>query len=118
MWDAVRVITGRRQELPAVEGVTAESLNQHYVKISTDAHYQQPKYKTAVTQSFDECRYMSDWNMFRILDSLPHTATGLDNLPSWFYDLAHLYSATLWSDFLTYQLRRYAVEECCNMSSP
>jgi len=71
MWDAVRVITGRRQELPAVEGVTAESLNQHYVKISTDAHYQQPKYKTAVTQSFDECRYMSDWNMFRILDSLP-----------------------------------------------
>ena len=33
------------------------------------AHYQQPKYKTTVTQSLDECRYMSDWNMFRILDS-------------------------------------------------
>jgi len=26
MWDAVRVMTGRRQELPAVDGVTAESL--------------------------------------------------------------------------------------------
>ena len=32
MWDAVRVMTGCRQELPAVEGVTADSLNQHYVK--------------------------------------------------------------------------------------
>ena len=66
MWDAVRKITGRRQDVPVVERVTAESLNQHYVKISTDAHYQQPSYKATATQSYDECQYMSEWNMFRI----------------------------------------------------
>jgi len=54
---------------------------------STDAHYQQPIYKATATQSYDECQYMSEWNMFRILDSLHHTATGLDNLPAWFLRL-------------------------------
>ena len=36
MWAAVRKITGRKQNAPTVDGVTAESLNVHYAAISTD----------------------------------------------------------------------------------
>jgi len=30
MWAAVRQLTGRQQDTPQVDGVTAESLNEHY----------------------------------------------------------------------------------------
>ena len=49
MWAAVRQLTGRRQEAGVVAGITAESLNEHYAAISTDANYMPPllKYSTA-----------------------------------------------------------------------
>ena len=36
MWKAVRQLTGRRQDVGVVDGITAESLNCHYADISTD----------------------------------------------------------------------------------
>ena len=50
MWAAVRQLTGRRQEARVVAGITAESLNEHYAAISTDANYMPPllKHSTAV----------------------------------------------------------------------
>ena len=36
MWTAVRQLTGRQQQQPVVDGVTAESLNDHYAAIFTD----------------------------------------------------------------------------------
>jgi hypothetical protein len=42
MWAAVRKLTGRHQEPAVVEGVTAESLNDHYAAISTDHNYAPP----------------------------------------------------------------------------
>jgi len=38
-------LTGRRQETAVVDGVSAESLNAHYARISTDANYQAPLLK-------------------------------------------------------------------------
>jgi len=66
----------------------------------TDVHYQQPSYMATATQSYDECQYMSEWNMFRILDSLNHTATGLDKLPAWFLRLGAPASDTFLRVFL------------------
>jgi len=37
VWAAFRQLTAKRQESGPVEGVDAESLNQHYARISTDA---------------------------------------------------------------------------------
>jgi len=37
MWTAVRQLTGRQHQQPVVDGVTAESLNDHYAAISTDS---------------------------------------------------------------------------------
>jgi hypothetical protein len=39
MWAAVRQLTGRKQYTGPVPGISAESLNSHYVAISTDNHH-------------------------------------------------------------------------------
>jgi len=68
-----------------VEGVDAESLNQHYARISTDAEYSTPFPKS--TASPGEQQYITEWQVFRVLDHLRHTATGLDRLPARFLRL-------------------------------
>jgi len=39
MWDAVRHLTGRKQEDVQLDGANAESFNVHYANISTDPDY-------------------------------------------------------------------------------
>jgi hypothetical protein len=45
---AVRKLTGRKQELGDVAEISAESLNRHYAKISSDSKYQTPHQKQTV----------------------------------------------------------------------
>jgi len=45
LWAAVRQLTGWKRSWKVAEGITAESLNQHYARISTDPCYQPPKRK-------------------------------------------------------------------------
>ena len=82
----MRQLTGRRQEAGVVAGITAESLNEHYAAISTDANYTPPLLKHSTATS-SHPQYVSAWQVFRILDSLHPTATGLDQLPAWFLRL-------------------------------
>ena len=49
MWAAVRQLTGRQQEAAIVDGITAESLNDHYTAISTDHAYVSPRRKQLTT---------------------------------------------------------------------
>jgi len=43
MWTVVRQLTGRRQTAGSVvDGITAETLNEHYAAISTDQEYVTP----------------------------------------------------------------------------
>ena len=58
MWAAVRQLTGRRQTIDAVEGISAESLNQHYTGISTDRG-----------------NYLSDYNSAKLQDLKGSKAT-------------------------------------------
>ena len=85
LWAAVRQLTGRQQVTAAVDGITAESLNDHYAAISTDHNYTAPPRKHLSNPI--EPEYVSEWDVFRILDHLHHTATGLDGLPAWFLRL-------------------------------
>jgi hypothetical protein len=82
MWAAVRQLTGRKQDTGPVPGISAESLNSHYVAISSDNHYAPPINKQSVAPS--QFQYISSWRVFQILDHLHPTATGLDQLPAWF----------------------------------
>jgi len=81
MYLSVVQLTGRGQTIDVADGISAESLNQHYAHISTDINYQSPRRKhTAACRCTD---VVTEWQVFNILDKLPKTATGLDNLPAW-----------------------------------
>jgi hypothetical protein len=82
MWAAVQQLTGRKQDTGPVPGISAKSLNCHYVAISTDNHYTPPINKQSVAPS--QFQYIYSWRVFQILDHLHPTATGLDQLPAWF----------------------------------
>ena len=88
MWAAVRQVTGKRQNgHVTVDGISATSLNLHYAAISTDTDYQSPSPKQTST-IYPNTEYLSEWEVFRQLDTLHSTATGLDELPAWFIKLA------------------------------
>jgi hypothetical protein len=85
LWAAVRQLTGRQQSAATIDGVTAESLNDHYSAISTDDTYISPLRKSSASTS--EPEYITEWQVFTILDRLRPTSTGLDGLPAWFLRL-------------------------------
>jgi len=85
MWAAVRQLTGRTRDIQAAKGINAETLNNHYALISIDPDYTVPHRKLSVKSPNDE--YFNEWQVFRMLDCLRHTATGLDALPAWFLKL-------------------------------
>jgi len=89
MWAAVREITGRGQQANKVDGITATSLNQYFAAISTDCGYQAPARKQ--TTSLPSNHQVSEWRVFTLLDTMRPTATGLDQLPSWFLKLGAPY---------------------------
>ena len=69
--------------------VTASTLNEHYANISTDKQYVPPCRKDSVHQPAhpnDEYPF-TEYEVFRLLDNLRSTATGLDELPAWFLRL-------------------------------
>jgi hypothetical protein len=82
MWAAVWQLTGRKQDTGPVPGISAESLNSHYVAKSTDDHYTPSINKQSVAPS--QFQYISSWRVFQIPDHLHPTATGLGQLPAWF----------------------------------
>lgn len=88
LWKAVRQLTGREQEPAAAPNITADSLNCHYASVSSDTNYEQPAIKITVTEHLGGVHHVSDYAVFRMLDKLQSTATGLDNLPAWFLRLS------------------------------
>jgi hypothetical protein len=85
MWAAVRQLTGRKQDTGPAAGITADSLNSHYVAISTNNHYTPPINKQSVVPC--QFQYIYSWRVFQILDHLHPTAAGLDQLPAWFHKI-------------------------------
>ena len=86
LWDRVRKITGKGKQtkfMPA--DMTAEKLNEHYCKISTDSDYEEPIPKATATQFK---AWVTEETVFKLLDTLKVTAPGLDELPHWFLRLS------------------------------
>lgn len=103
MWAAVRQLTGRHQAPLIPNGIDADCLNRHYANISTDKEYVQPPVKSTAVPDWTYS-WISEYRMFRVLDSLKPTATGLDGLPVWFLRLgAPVFSKTL-ADFVNLSL--------------
>jgi len=87
MWAAVREVTGRQATTVRVDGITAETLNQHYARVSTDPAYAKPaKKQTNGDTNIPLC--ISEWAMFCMLDLLQPMSAGLDGLPAWYLKIA------------------------------
>jgi len=80
----VRHLTGKTSNSQQVEDITADSLNDHYANMSTDAYCQPLLKNSAYNYNTDS---ISEWSVFNVLDTLRPTSTGLDNLPAWFLRL-------------------------------
>ena len=73
--------------------------NKHYATIFTDLQYRQPLYKQTVSPNEYDNEYISEYEMFNILDKLRPTTSGLDQLPAWFLRLgAPVFTATCFSN--------------------
>ena len=66
----------------AVVGISALTLNDHYAAISTNHSYTEPTAKS--TAAHNSSCLISELDVFRKLDSLEPTATGLYAIPAWF----------------------------------
>ena len=69
-----------------MEGITAHSLNNHYATISTDSEYKASERKP--NRTTEPGNYITEREIFNLLDKLRPTATGLDQLPVWYLRLA------------------------------
>ena len=85
LWHAVRELTGKNKQADKQYPVDANTLNSHYATISTDSQYTPPLPKITVNK-FTE--FFSEQRVFQLLDTVGHTATGLDKIPSWFLRIA------------------------------
>ena len=125
MWAAVRQLTGRQQRVGPIDGITAESLNNHYAAISTDLIYSSPIRKTAATPS--NVQYITEFQVFKILDKLRPTAMGLDMLPAWFLRLgapafykpiAKLFNLSLANSYVPHQWKQASILPIPKTSAP
>ena len=125
IWECVRRLTGKKQHNNRVPGIDAESLNDHYCKISTDHSYTAPPLKQTVTNSHTD--YIAEWRLFKILDKLRPTATGLDGLPAWFLrlgapifsrPLSHLFNYSLSTSTVPHQWKQAWIRPVPKVSDP
>ena len=91
LWAAVRQVTGRSQSTGVIAEISADI--QHYTRVSSVADYQPPERKHTVV--YDRQEFVSEWRVHgrahMLLDKLPATASGMDQLPAWFLRIGALF---------------------------
>jgi len=66
LWAAVRQMTSRQHRTGPIDGITAESLNDHYAALSSDRNYRSQVWKPTTQPSYDP--YITEFQVFMILD--------------------------------------------------
>lgn len=91
LWAAVQKLTNAGKSEIVVDGITAQSLNDYYAATSTDSDYVEPKRRRQTGRdgrgAQQVARYVSEWQVFQLLDKLRPTAAGTDGLPAWYLKL-------------------------------
>jgi len=123
LWSAVRHITGRTRQVHNISGIDADSLNSHYANVSTDPNYTPPSLK--LTTVSDDQDYISEWSIFKVLDTLRPSATVLDRIPAWFLRLgaavfckalAYLFNQSIASSFVPLQWKQAIISPTLDQS--
>lgn len=82
MWKAVNsILSGKAVNEEFYNNLTAEIMNKHYAKISTDLNYKQPSYKSSVP--IYNHKFFELHEVYFALLHLQKTATGPDKIPYW-----------------------------------
>ena len=88
---ALRKLTNAGKSEIVVDGITAQSLNDYYAATSTDSDYVEPKRRRQMGRddrgAQQVTQYVSEWQVFQLLDKLRPTAAGTDVLPAWYSKL-------------------------------
>src|SRR6218665_3091967 len=85
LWKEVNKLINKKRQHDESGSLDAEALNVHYAAISHAPQYQTPAKKCTVTKNNS---LVTEALMFKMLDSLHHTAEGADGIPAWFLRLA------------------------------
>jgi len=88
MWATVRRLTGRPQPSARVVGITAETMNEYYARVSSDTQCVASIRKPTTAEDEVPLQCVSEWETFHMLDTLRPTVAGLDGLPAWFLRVA------------------------------
>ena len=86
MWKKVKQFSNRGCTRTTQSNLTATQLNDHYARISTASNYHAPGHKHTV---LGEDLQLTEWTVFKALDTLRHTATGLTNSQHGSWDWGH-----------------------------
>jgi len=127
LWAKVRQLTGRCNSASSHSAaVSAESLNDHYATISTDSRYTTPAVKRTASIRTGST-HITEWRVFKTLDTLRPTATGPDNIPSWFLrigapvfaaPLADLLNMSLASSLVPTQWKSASIQPVPKVTAP
>jgi hypothetical protein len=85
MWSEVRKSLNTQKHSSAVPSPTADVLNDHYARVSTDPNYIISEGKSTCSQ---QIIYFTEQSTFWMLDHLQSSSAGPDGVPSWFLRLA------------------------------
>ena len=119
MWSKVRQLTGRSKSSSAASrnsAITADLLNRHYAAVSTDANYTAPSVKATANNS-SAATHITNLRLFKVLDSLRPTATGLDNIPAWFLRIGAPFFTAPLADLMNLSLSSSVVPQQWKLAS-
>ena len=87
MWTKVNQLLHPTKPVMVPDGITAVALNTQFAAVATDSFYTAPSMKQS-TCTDPNVAFFSEYTVFKMLDNLPITATGPDQLPAWYLKLA------------------------------
>ena len=88
-WKKIKeILKPRNNQANHNDNLTADSLNEHYSKLSTDRDYCIPLLKATASTQRRIFSYFNETQVRKQLDKLKKTANGPDGIPYWFLKIA------------------------------
>jgi len=124
LWQRVNQLTNKSSTSTSTSEITAEELNFHYAKTSTDADYVNTPFRHTAEPGYS---LFSEMNVFYLLDRLHATAEGSDALPAWFLRilapiissiLSHLFNNSLSSSHVPKQWKTAVIHPIPKVPDP
>lgn len=127
MWAKVKDLTGKNKcQSKASISFTADQLNSHYQKQSTDLNYISPELKQSV-EPFRPQHFSSDLPVFNLFNKLRNTSPGADGLPCWLIKLiawciakpvSHLYNLSINNAVIPVQWKQAVITPLPKITTP